>query len=171
MICKQNNYLRNFRVIPVFELLPSALAHEIAVTNQDKAVTVQTVERFIITSQPCINGMEITNPANDLWKVFFKSNSANIIQARDYVDRVLKGLYGSDSMPATMILPNFNPPGRGDAPRAASTALSLYATALANLGNPQEENHISSNNAPPPRPNRRNLSVMYNLAGDFPNLP
>ena len=53
-----------------------------------------------------------------------------MIQARDFVDRVLKGLYEYDSMPVTMVLPYFDPPRRGDAPRAASTAFSLYATAL-----------------------------------------
>ena len=136
-------------------------------TNQDKAVTVQAVEHFI-TSQPCIKDIEITNCTNGL---FFKSDLANIIQARDFVDRVLKGLYESDSMPATMILPNYNPPRRGDTPLAAFTAVSMYATALANLGNSQEENDPISNNAPPPRPNHCNLNVMYDLAGNFLNLP
>ena len=171
MIRMQNDVLRNFRVIPVFGLLPSALAHNIAVNNDDKTQTIQTVEEFI-KAQPSIHGIELTNRSTDLGKIFFKSDSANILQARDFVDRVLKGLYATpDSIPDHMILPNFNPPRRGDAPRAASTAFSSYATALANLGNPQEENDTTNNNAPPPRPNRRNLSVMYDLAGDFPNLP
>ena len=171
MIRMQNDFLKNFRVIPVFGLLPSALAHKIMVTTEDKKQIIQTVEEFI-TSQPSINGIELTNRTADLGKIFFKSDAANILQARDFVDRVLKGLYESpDSIPASMILPNFNPPRRGDAPRAASTAFSSYATALANLGNPQEEHDTTDNNAPPPRPNRRNLNVMYDLAGDFPNLP
>ena len=171
MIRMQNDFLRNFRVIPVFGLLPSALSHEITLTNEDDTETRQTVEQFIV-SQPSIHGIEITNRTQDLGKIFFKSDAANILQARDFVDNVIKQLYESNEIPEDKRLAQFNPPRRGDAPRVASTMFSSYATALANLGNPQEEDDSTShNNAPPPRPNRRNLNVTYDLAGDFPNLP
>ena len=81
------NYFRNFRVILVFGLLPLALAHRIVVNNQNKSETIQTVEQ-IITSQPSIHGIKLTNRSSGLGKIFFKSDSANIIQARDFVDRV-----------------------------------------------------------------------------------
>ena len=114
MIRVQNDFLRNFRVIPVFGLLPTALVHEITITSQDDTETVQTVERFI-TSQPFINGIEITNwTINDVGKTFLKPGSANILQARAFVHTVIKQLYESGSIPAAMILSNFNPPRQGD---------------------------------------------------------
>ena len=70
MIRMQNDFLRNFRVIPVFGLLPSALAHKIAVNNDDKTQTIQTVEEFI-KAQPSIHGIELTNRSTDLGKIFF----------------------------------------------------------------------------------------------------
>ena len=91
---------------------------------------MQTVEQFI-TSHPFINGIEITNCTNDLGKVFSKPDSANIIQAHDFIDRVVKDFYVSDSMLVTMVFPNFNPPHQGDAP--------LHGTSLVNLVNPQED--------------------------------
>jgi hypothetical protein len=138
MIRMQNDCLLNFRVIPVFGILPSALAHEILIMNPDQTKTCQTVKQFI-TSQPCVHGIEITNRANDLGKLFFKSDSANILQARAFVDAVIKQLYESDSIPNEMTLPQFTPPRRGDAPRAQSTSFSSHATALSNLGNPQQD--------------------------------
>ena len=99
------------------------IAHKVTITTQDKSETVQTLEQFI-TSHPFINGIEITNCTNDLGKVFFKPDSANIIQAHDFIDRVVKDLYVSDSMPVTMVFPNFNPPHQGDAP-LHGTSLSV----------------------------------------------
>jgi hypothetical protein len=147
------------------------LAHEIVITNQDESETRQTAEQFIV-AQPSIRGIEMTNRTQDLGKIFIKSDSANILQARAFVDTVIAQLYESGEIPLAKMLPQFNPPRRGDAPGAASATFSSHATALANLGNPQEEDdNTSNNNAPPPRPNRRNLNVMCDLAGDFPNLP
>jgi hypothetical protein len=104
MIRMQNDFLLNFCVIPVFGLLPSALSHEITISNKDQTNTRQTIEQFI-TSQPCIHGIEITNRTHGLGKLFFKSDSANILQSRAFVDTVIEQLYESDSIPNNMILP------------------------------------------------------------------
>jgi hypothetical protein len=167
----QKDLLADFHVIPVFGLIPTALAHEIVICNADQTEARTTVGRFI-TSQPSIQGLELTNRTADLGNVFLKTDAANVLQARAFVDDVIKQLYESGSIPNELILPNFNPPRRGDAPRAHSATFQSYASALAQLGNPQEEDVNTNNNrAPPPRPPRRNLNVMYDLTGDFPNLP
>jgi hypothetical protein len=51
-----------------------------------------------------------------------------------------------------MVLPSFNPPRRGGAPRRTSAAFQSYATVLANQGNPQEEEGslTAINRVPPP---------------------
>ena len=170
MIRMQNDFLADFRVVPVFGLLPAALAYEIDILNDDDTETRTTVERFI-KSQPGIRGLELTQHTPDIGKIFLKTDSAHVLQVRAFVDDVIKQLYESGSIPAHLILPTFNPPRRGDAIRT-STAFQSYATALANLGNPQEEDTTTGNNgAPPARPTRRNLNVLYDLEGDFPNLP
>jgi hypothetical protein len=69
-----------------------------------------------------------------------------------------------------LIHPNFNPPRRGDTPRT-STTFQSYATALANLGNPQDDATPTGGIAPPPRPPKRNVQMVYDLQGEFPNLP
>jgi hypothetical protein len=163
MIRMQNDFLADFRVIPVFGLIPAALAHEIVICNADQTETRTTMGRFI-TSQPNIQGVKLTSSTADLGKVFLKTDAANVLQARAFVDDVIKKLYESGSIPIELILPNFNPPRHGDAPRANS--------ALTYLGNPQEEDSDTSHNrAPPPRRPRRNLNIIYDLTGNFPNLP
>jgi hypothetical protein len=70
-----------------------------------------------------------------------------------------------------LVHPNFSPPRKGDAPRTTATFHS-YATALANLGNPQDDATQVGDTAPPPRPAKRNVQMVYDLqASEFPNLP
>jgi hypothetical protein len=98
MIIMQNVYLTNFRTIPIFGLLPQALHHVIYIDSPDGTRRPMTVQQFI-TSQPSIHGMETTNRANDLGKVFLKSDATNIHNARAFVDSVIKELCKSGSIP------------------------------------------------------------------------
>ena len=171
MIRMQNVFLTNFRTIPVFGILPSALEHIIKLDNNDGTSSNMTLRQYI-TQQPSINGIETTNRASDLGKIFIKSDAFNILNARAFIDDVIPQLYATAGLilPA-MILEAFNPPRRGDAPRT-STNFQSYASILANLGNPQgDEQAIPGGDAPPPRPPKRNVQMVYDLTGDFPNLP
>ena len=171
MIRMQNAYLSNFRHIPVFGLLPQALNHTITVDSAAENPRRMTVQQFI-TSQASIHGLETTNRTDDLGKVFLKTDATHILEARAFVDNVVKQLYESGTIPLEMILPAFSPPRRGDAVRT-SVEFQSYASILANLGNPQEDGQAipSGGNAPPPRPAKRNVQVIYDLTSDFPNLP
>ena len=171
MIRMQNVFLTNFRTIPVFGILPSALQHIIKINEpSDDTPRNMTLLQFL-TSQPSIHGLEITNRSEDLGKFFIKSDARNILNARAFIDNVIPQLYESGSILPEMILDAFNPPRRGDAPRT-STNFQSYASILANLGNPQEDGQaIPGGDAPPPRPPKRNVQMVYDLTSDFPNLP
>lgn len=95
-----------------------------------------TVQQFI-TSQPSIHGLESTNRAANLGKVFLKSDVTHILDARAFVDSIIKQLYKSGSVPPAMILEAFNPPCHGDAP-CTSLNFQSYASILANLGTPKK---------------------------------
>ena len=70
-----------------------------------------------------------------------------------------------------MILEAFDLPRRGNIPHT-STNFQSYASILANLGNPQDdEKAIPGGDVPPPRPPKRNVQMVYDLTSDFPNLP
>ena len=90
-----------------------------------------------------------------LWprKIFIKSDTFNILNARAFVDDVIPQLYATvDLIPPEMVLEAFDPPRGGDAPRT-STNFQSYASIHANLGNPQgDEQAIPGGNAPPSRP-------------------
>ena len=171
MLVMQNVFLANFRTIPVFGLTPNALNHVINIDETDGTRRPMTVKQFIL-SQPSIHGLETTNRADDLGKVFVKSDATNILNARAFVDTVIKQLYESGAIPQEMILEAFNPPRRGDAPRTSNNFQS-YASILANLGNPQEDGQAipPGGQAPPPRPPKRNVQMVYDLTTEFPNLP
>ena len=171
MLRMQNIFLTNFRTIPVFGILPQALHHVINVDGPDGTQRQMTVQHFL-TSQPSIHGIETTNRANDLGKIFVKSDANNILNARAFIDSVIKELYASGSIPPALILDAFNPPRRSDAPRI-STNFQSYASILANLGNPQEDGQAihSISDTPPPRPPKRNVQMVYDLTTEFPNLP
>ena len=171
MIRMQNVFLTNFRTIPVFGILPRALEHIIKIDNNDGTSNHMSLRQYI-TQQPSINGIETTNRAADLGKLFIKSDAFNILNARAFIDDVIPQLYATaDVIPPAMVLEAFNPPRRGDAPRT-STNFQSYASILANLGNPQgDEQAIPGGDAPPPRPPKRNVQMVYDLTSDFPNLP
>jgi hypothetical protein len=168
MLRMQNDYLTNFRIVPVFGITPKALKHVIAI-YQDGREQQMTLQQFILDDES-VRGIETTNRAEDLGKLFILSDAIGILGARSFVDNTLKELYQSETMAAELIHPNFNPPRRGDAPRI-STTFQSYATALANLGNPQDDATPVGGIAPPPRPAKRNVQMVYDLQGDFPNLP
>jgi hypothetical protein len=80
-------------------------------------------------------------------------------------------LFEAGAILQELIHPNFNPPRQGDAKRASPTFQS-YAKTLANLGNPQDDDAFSGGIAPPPpRPIKRNVQMVYDLQGEYPNLP
>ena len=170
MLRLQNIYLGDFRLVPVFGLTHQALDHVINVDfTEDGNQRPMTVREFILM-QPGIKRIESTNRSDDLGKQFLISDAAGILQARAFVDTVIKQLYESGNIPTAYILEQFNPPRRGDAPRTTAHFQS-YAATLANLGNPQED-VVAGGGAPPPRPPKRTVQVVYDLqGGDFPNLP
>jgi hypothetical protein len=168
MLRLQNDFLANFRLVPVFGITPNALKHVIAI-HTDAGAQQMTLQAFIL-AQGSIRGIETTNRAADLGKVFLISDDEGIVQARGFVDNVIKELYASEAIAPELIHPDFNPPRRGDAPRT-STTMHSYATALAALGNPQDDSTPKGGIAPPPRPAKRNVNMVYDLQGDFPNLP
>jgi hypothetical protein len=88
---------------------------------------------------------------------------------RAFVDTVIKELFESGAIPNKLIHPKFNPPHRGDAP-CTFTTFQLYVTVLTNLGNPQDDEGAHGSSAPPPRPAKRNVQMVYNLDGDFPTF-
>jgi hypothetical protein len=159
MLCTQNDFLTNFRIVPVFGIIPQALEHMITVEFDDETERHMTVNNFIL-AKDCIKGVETTNRANDLGKVFLLSDATGIFEARTFVDSVMKQLYESGRTPQDMIHPNFNPCRRGDAPRTSATFQS-YATALANLGNPQDDTTPAGGAAAPPQPAKRNIQMVY----------
>jgi hypothetical protein len=170
MLRMQNDFLTDFRLVPVFGIAPQALKHTIKVEFDDSTERHMTVKEFIL-AKDCIKGLETTNRADDLGKHFLILDVAGIFETRDFVDTVLKQLYESGRIPQEMIHPNFLPPRRGDAPRTTATFYS-YATALANLGNPQDDATQVEGTAPKPRPAKRNVQMVYDLqASEFPNLP
>ena len=169
MLCMQNEFLTAFRMIPVFGLTPTLLQQFFNTFNDDGEEHQTTVQHYIL-SQKSIASMETTNRANDLGKIFLISDAAHILDARAFVDNVIPELFASGVITPELIHPNFNPPRRGDAKRTSPNFQS-YATALANLGNPQDDATISGGTAPPPRPAKRNVQMVYDLQGDFPNLP
>jgi hypothetical protein len=165
----QNEYLTNFRIIPVFGITPQALQHVIQIEHNNTPLRSMTLQHFILSTSSVL-GLETTNRAADLGKLFLISDASSIIEARCFVDTTLKELYESGVIPAELILPNFNPPRRGDAPRTTATFQS-YASALAKLGNPQDDATPMGGTGPPPRPAKRNIHLVYDLQGDFPPLP
>jgi hypothetical protein len=88
----QNVFLTNFRTIPVFGLLPAALQHIIKIAAADGTQRHMTVQQFL-TSQPSIHGIETTNRAACLGKVFLKSDATQILNARAFADTVITKLY------------------------------------------------------------------------------
>jgi hypothetical protein len=151
----QNEFLVNFRAIPVFGLTTQALQHNITIAHPDGTADTKTIGDFII-GHNCIQGIEQTNHTVDLGKIFLKTDAANMLQARAVIDHSIKELYESGIIPQTLVLPNFNPPCQGDTPRI-SAGFQSYANVLANLGNPHEEAINPSNNPPPPRPTKCNI--------------
>jgi hypothetical protein len=135
MLRMQNSFLNNFPMIPVFGITPQALQHVIAIDDPDGSQHQTTVKQFL-TSQPSINGIEHTGRTTDLGKIFVKSNAAQILNARAFIDNIVKQLCESPSIPPELKLEAFNPPRRGDATRT-STNFQSHAAILANLGNPQ----------------------------------
>jgi hypothetical protein len=168
MLRMQNDYLTNFRIVPVFGITPQALNHVICIQRDDSEQQM-TLQKFILDDDN-VRGIETTNRATDLGKLFIITDSLGILGARAFVDNTIKELYESPAISPELIHPNFNPPRRGDAPRT-STTFQSYATALANLGNPQDDATPIGGIAPPPRPAKRNVHMVYDLQGDFPNLP
>lgn len=176
MLRMQNAFLSNFRMMPAFGLLPQALQHVISINCPDGTKRPMTVQNFI-TSQPSIHGIERTNRSNDLGKIFIKSDAANILNARAFIDSVIKELHASGSIPPAMILEAFSPPRRGDAPRTSSNFQSC-ASILANLGNPQGDEQAipTGGNAPPPRPPKRSAAFKWSMISPptspiFPSAP
>jgi hypothetical protein len=120
------------------------------------------------SAKECIRGIENTNRAPALGKLFLISGAQGIFEARAFVNTVIKQLYEPGCIPSELINSNFNAPRCGDAPRTSATFQS-YATALANLGNPQDDVTPIGGIAPPPRPAKRNVQMVYDLqGGDFP---
>jgi hypothetical protein len=171
MLRRQNEYLLNFRIVPVFGITPQALANEIAFEQNDGNEVQMTLQNYIL-SQEGVKGVETTNRAADLGKLFILSDTAGINSARAFVDNTIKELYESGTISPDFIHKDFNPPRRGDAPRISASTQS-YATALAAWGNPQDDATPGGSIAPPPRPAKRNVNMVYDLAGtsDFPTLP
>jgi hypothetical protein len=167
MLRLQNNFLTNFRMIPVFGITPQALQHIFNTFEEDGTERQMTVQNFILTKD-CIHGIETTNRAKDLGKLFLISDATGIIAARAFVDTVIKELFETpDAIPPELIHPNFNPPRRGDAPRTSAT-LQSYATSLANLGNPQDDATHIGGITPPPRPVKRRRWRQRKNTGETP---
>ena len=74
MIRMQNVFLTNFRTIPVFGILPSALQHIIKLDNDDGTTSHMSLRQYI-TKQSSINCIETTNHTADPRKIFIKSDA------------------------------------------------------------------------------------------------
>ena len=98
MLRLQNDYLTNFRLIPLFGICPKALTHQITIDYNEGPPHQTSVQDFIL-SKSCIHAMETTNRAEDLGKIFLISDAKDISEARNFVDNVLKQLYESGSIP------------------------------------------------------------------------
>jgi hypothetical protein len=157
MLRLQNDFLATFRLVPVFGITPNALQHVIDIhTYGEQQMTLQ---EFIL-AQGSIRGIETTNRAADLGKVFLISDVEGIVQARGFVDNVIKELYASEAIPPELIHPDFNP-----------LELQPPCIPTRRLGNPQDDSTPKGGIAPPPRPAKRSVNMVYDLQGDFPNLP
>ena len=170
MIRMQNVFLTNFHTIPVFGILPSALQHIIKLDKNEGTSSHMSLRQYI-TQQPSINGIETINRASDLVKSL-SSPTPSTSSMHAPLSMTSSLSYATvDLIPPEMVLEAFDPPRGGDAPRT-STNFQSYASIHANLGNPQgDEQAIPGGNAPPPRPPKRNVQMVYDLTGDFPNLP
>jgi hypothetical protein len=121
MLHLQNDYLTNFRMIPVFGITPQAIKHIFNTFEEDGTEQQMTIQNSIL-SKECIHGIETTNRAKDLGKLFLISDAIGIIAARAFVDTVIKEIFETpDTIPPELIHPNFNPPRRGDAPCTSAT--------------------------------------------------
>jgi hypothetical protein len=138
MLRMQNDYLTNFRMIPVFGIILQALKH--VFNSFDAAGTEhQTAIHKFVLAHDSVRGIETTNQAAYLEKLLILSDAKGILAARTFVDTVIKEIFETpDATPPELIHSNFNPPRRGDAPRTSAT-FQFYSTALANLGNPQDD--------------------------------
>jgi hypothetical protein len=98
MLRMQNEFLTNFRIVPVFGITPQALLHVISVDYDDGTTRQMTLQNFIL-AKPSILGLKTTNRAADLGKLFLISNAAGILDTQSFVDTVLKELYESPYTP------------------------------------------------------------------------
>jgi hypothetical protein len=85
----QNDFLTNFRIVPVFGIIPQAWQLMITVEFNDGTERHMTVKNFIL-AKDCIKGIETMNRANYVGKVFLLSDPIGIFEARTFVDSVIK---------------------------------------------------------------------------------
>jgi hypothetical protein len=109
MLRMQNEFLTNFRMIPVFGITTKALQHVFNTFDEDGQERQTTVQNYIL-ARDCIRGIETTNRAEDLGKIFIISDVEGILPARAFVDTVIKELFESGAVPDELIHPKFNPP-------------------------------------------------------------
>jgi hypothetical protein len=98
MLRMQNQFLEDFRMIPIFGIIPTALEHIINVDFTDGTKHNLPVREFLLM-QEGIKRIETTNRSDDLGKHFLISDAAGILQARAFVDTVIKQLYESGNIP------------------------------------------------------------------------
>jgi hypothetical protein len=170
MLRMQNQFLEDFRMIPIFGITPTALEHIINVDFTDGTKQNLPVREFLLM-QEGIKGIETTNRSDNLGKHFLLFDAAGILQAHAFLDTVIKQLYESGNIPTV------HPPRRGDAGGCAPyhIPLPILCRHSRQSRNPPGISRQSrrGRRRPTPRPPKRNFQqVVYDLRkGDFPNLP
>ena len=92
MLRMQNEFLANFRMVPVFGITPKALKHVFNAFDDDDNERQTTVENYIL-GRNYVRGIETTNRAEDLGKFFLITDAAGVLEARAFVDNVIKELF------------------------------------------------------------------------------
>jgi hypothetical protein len=109
MLRMQNEFLTNYQTIPVFGIAAQAFKHVFNTFDDDGHERQTTAHNYIVANDS-IQGIEFTNRAANLDKLFILSDATGILTNGAFVDNALKELFKSGAIPSKSIHQHFNPP-------------------------------------------------------------